>query len=84
MSISTASSPRFSTADLSPGAARACRLVTGFWLVMTTIQFVVWLLGCVIGMTFVAPFWLWSAVVGGALVAGLRWTVAFRRTRSAP
>lgn len=60
---------------MSPRAARAFRVATGFWLAMTAIQFVVWLLGCVIGMTFVAPFWLWTALVGGAVVAGLRWTV---------
>ncbi|GAA1991555.1 hypothetical protein [Amycolatopsis minnesotensis] len=60
----------------SPRMARACRVITGIWLGATAVQFVVWLLGCVIGLTFVAPFWLWSAFVGGAVVAALRWTVA--------
>ena len=48
------------------------KVITGLWAVVTLVQFTVWLAICLIGWHFVSPWWLWTFVIGGAAVGGLR------------
>ncbi|MEU0532551.1 hypothetical protein [Amycolatopsis tolypomycina] len=52
------------------GLAR--RVVTIVWAVVGGIQFVIWLLMSLISMSFKAPFWLWT-IVGGGIVLAVWW-----------
>jgi|1185.fasta_scaffold312319_1 hypothetical protein len=54
----------------SGGLAR--RVVTIVWAVVGGIQFVIWLLMSLISMSFKAPFWLWT-IVGGGIVLAVWW-----------
>ena len=47
------------------------KAVTGVWAAVSLIQLTVWLLVCVIGWHFVNPWWLWTVLVGGAVVGAL-------------
>ncbi|QWF77268.1 hypothetical protein [Amycolatopsis sp. CA-230715] len=47
------------------------RVVTWVWLGVNVVQIAVWLLMCLIGLHFAPPFWLWSVVGGGLVVAAL-------------
>jgi len=55
------------------GLIIARRVATGIWLGMSLIQFCVWMLVCLIGLHLVNPWWLWTAIGGGLIVAGLWW-----------
>ncbi|MEV6646002.1 hypothetical protein [Amycolatopsis sp. NPDC051371] len=55
-----------------PPGGLARRVVTIVWAVVGGIQFVIWLLMCLISMSFKAPFWLWT-IVGGGLVLAVWW-----------
>ena len=62
-------------ADATPprGLTTALRVVTGVWLVTCVVQFVVWMSLAVFGH-FDSPWWLWSDLGLGAVVAMLWWT----------
>lgn len=55
------------------GLTMALQAVTGVWLVACVVQFVVWLALAVFGH-FDGPWWLWSDLGLGAIVAMLWWT----------
>ncbi|WP_410784693.1 DUF1707 domain-containing protein [Kribbella sp. C-35] len=55
------------------GLTVALQAVTGVWLVACVVQFVVWLALAVFGH-FDGPWWLWSDLGLGAIVAILWWT----------
>ncbi|GAA1606262.1 MULTISPECIES: DUF1707 SHOCT-like domain-containing protein [Kribbella] len=55
------------------GLTTALQAVTGVWLVACVVQFVVWLALAVFGH-FDGPWWLWSDLGLGAIVAMLWWT----------
>ncbi len=57
-------------ARLSGSPAR--RVVTIIWMVVSGVQFVIWLLMSLISSSFKAPFWLWTIGIGG--VALLVWS----------
>ncbi|HET6708434.1 hypothetical protein [Amycolatopsis sp.] len=61
------------------GLARS--IVTIVWAVVGGAQFVIWLLMCLISMSFKAPFWLWTVVVGGAVLLAWWYADPARRTR---
>ena len=48
-------------------------VVTGVWLAVSLVQFVVWTLVCLIGWHLVNPWWIWTVLVGGVVVGGLWW-----------
>lgn len=50
------------------------RVVTMAWLGIGSVQFVIWMMICLIGWHVVNPFWLWTAAVGGLIVGGL-WAI---------
>jgi hypothetical protein len=52
----------------------ARRVVTVAWLGIGSLQFVIWMMICLVGWHFADPFWLWTAAVGGVLVGGM-WAV---------
>ncbi|GAA1951159.1 DUF1707 domain-containing protein [Amycolatopsis minnesotensis] len=54
------------------GLVTVRRVVTWALLGVNVVQIAVWLLMCVIGLHFAPPFWLWS-VVGGGLVVAVLW-----------
>jgi hypothetical protein len=62
-------------ADAIPprGLTKALRVVTGVWLVTCVVQFVVWASLAMFGH-FDSPWWLWSDLGLGAVVAILWWT----------
>ncbi|MET9270442.1 DUF1707 domain-containing protein [Kribbella sp. NPDC003557] len=62
-------------ADAIPprGLTTALRVVTGVWLVTCVVQFVVWASLAMFGH-FDSPWWLWSDLGLGAVVAILWWT----------
>jgi hypothetical protein len=47
-------------------------MITMLWLLVSTVQFTVWTLVCVIGWHLASPWWLWTVAVGGIIVVGLR------------
>lgn len=49
-------------------SALARWIVTIVWAVVGGAQFVIWLLMCLITMTFKAPFWLWTIGIGGVVL----------------
>jgi hypothetical protein len=49
------------------------RAVTTFWVLATGVQIVVWIMIMIIGRHLQEPWWLWTALPGAALTAGLRW-----------
>ncbi|GAA1139985.1 hypothetical protein GCM10009630_43560 [Kribbella jejuensis] len=55
------------------GLTVALQAVSGAWLVACVVQFVVWLALAVFGH-FDGPWWLWSDLGLGAIVAMLWWT----------
>ncbi|GAA1587139.1 hypothetical protein GCM10009804_48980 [Kribbella hippodromi] len=55
------------------GLTMALRAVTGVWLVACVVQFVVWAALALFGH-FDGPWWLWSDLGLGAVVAILWWT----------
>jgi hypothetical protein len=57
------------------------KIITMVWLVLTCLQFTVWLLSCLISWHLVSPWWLWPAGVGGVLVGGIWLATAKVRTR---
>ena len=64
----------------SSGLARW--IVTVVWAVVGGAQFVIWLLMCLITMTFKAPFWLWTIGVGGVVLLLWWYLDPARRTRA--
>ena len=52
----------------------ARRIATAIWLAGVALQFVIWVLMCLIGRHLADPFWLWTAAVGGVVVGGM-WAV---------
>ncbi|MEC3974120.1 hypothetical protein [Amycolatopsis sp. H20-H5] len=44
--------------------------ITLLWVLATLLQLSVWTLVCVISWHFVNPWWLWTAAIGGLVVAG--------------
>ena len=82
---STPFSPR-SLIALPAGAAPSplvtlARAATVVWLAVSAINFVVWLVICLISGSLDAPWWLWLFGVGGAVVGGLRLAAANHRPR---
>jgi hypothetical protein len=59
---------------MNKGLLTVRRVATGIWLGVCGLQFVIWLLICLIGWHLANPFWLWTAAVGGVIVGGL-WAV---------
>jgi hypothetical protein len=55
------------------GLAMATRVVTVLWLGASAVQFVVWVLIVLVAGHWGGPWWLWTAIPGGALAAGLWW-----------
>jgi hypothetical protein len=43
-------------------------IVTIVWAVVGGAQFVIWLLMCLISLSFKAPFWLWTIGIGGVVL----------------
>ncbi|SEF36335.1 hypothetical protein SAMN05421837_11086 [Amycolatopsis pretoriensis] len=43
-------------------------IVTVVWAIVGGAQFVIWLLMCLITMSFKAPFWLWTIGIGGVVL----------------
>jgi hypothetical protein len=62
-------------------SAGVLKVITGLWAVITLIQFTVWLLICLIGWRLISPWWLWTLVIGGAAVGGLRVALKLREGR---
>lgn len=64
-------------APVQPPAAQVdrplLRLLTGGWLAINVINFVVWALICIIGFQWESPWWLWSFAPAGLLLAGAWW-----------
>jgi hypothetical protein len=62
-------------ADAAPprGLTTALRALSGVWLVACVVQFVVWVALAIFGH-FDGPWWLWSDLGLGAVVAILWWT----------
>lgn len=62
-------------ADAAPprGLTTALRAVTSVWLVTCVVQFVIWVALAIFGH-FDGPWWLWSDLGLGAVVAILWWT----------
>jgi hypothetical protein len=62
-------------ADAAPprGLTTALRAFTGVWLVTCVVQFVIWVALAMFGH-FDGPWWLWSDLGLGAVVAILWWT----------
>jgi cbb3-type cytochrome oxidase subunit 3 len=60
------------------------RVITYLWLAILGVQFVIWLLMCLIAGRFFGPFWLWTLGIGG-IVIGVAWWMSdpSRRTRDA-
>ena len=56
------------------GLTTALGVAGGVWLVGTLVQIMVWLVIAVVNGGPDGPWWLYSAVVGGAVVAGI-WAV---------
>lgn len=56
-----------------PGLVPVRRVITWVWLGLNVVQIAVWLLMCLIGLHFAPPFWLWSVLGGGLVVAALWW-----------
>jgi hypothetical protein len=50
----------------STGLARW--IVTIVWAVVGGLQFVIWLIMCLVDLTFKAPFWLWTIGIGGVVL----------------
>jgi hypothetical protein len=49
-------------------------VVTGVWLAVSAVQFLVWSVICLIGWHFANPWWIWTVLVGGVVVGGF-WAV---------
>jgi undecaprenyl pyrophosphate phosphatase UppP len=60
-----------STEETRSSGGLARRIVTIAWAVISSIQFVIWLLMSLISTSFKSPFWLWTIGIGG--VALLLW-----------
>lgn len=56
------------------------RLLTGGWLAINVVNFVVWALICMIGFQWESPWWLWSLVPAGLALAGAWWASTPGRT----
>ncbi|WP_326565382.1 hypothetical protein VSH64_26410 [Amycolatopsis rhabdoformis] len=52
---------------MTGGLAR--RIITVIWVVVSGVQFVIWLLMSIISGSVKSPFWLWTVVGGGVLLA---------------
>jgi hypothetical protein len=61
-----------STGQARSSGGLARRVVTIAWAVIGGIQFVIWLLMCLISMSFKSPFWLWT-IGGGGIVLLVWW-----------
>jgi hypothetical protein len=48
------------------------RVLTALWLGVVLVEVVIWLAICVIGGNLESPWWLWSVLVGGVVVGGVR------------
>jgi hypothetical protein len=59
-------------AENRSGLHTARNVVTAAWVGVSSLQFVIWVLICVIGWHLANPFWLWTLVLGG-LVVGAMW-----------
>lgn len=51
--------------------AMVARAATLVWLVVSAVNFVVWLLVCLFSQSLDSPWFLWSLVTGGIVVAGI-------------
>jgi hypothetical protein len=60
-----------SSEDIRSTSGRARWIVTMLWVVVSGIQFVIWLMMSLISGSFKTPFWLWTIGLGG--VALLAW-----------
>jgi hypothetical protein len=63
-------------------AARSVALLV--WLGGSAVQIVIWVLVCVISRRLASPWWLWTVVVGGAVVAVVWWSTRPGRSDRAP
>ncbi|MGW4396857.1 hypothetical protein ACWEHA_16330 [Amycolatopsis nivea] len=63
-----------STEKTRSGSGSARLIVTIAWAAVLGVQFVIWLLMCLISMSFKWPFWLWT-LGGGVLVLGVWWSL---------
>ena len=70
-----------STEGTRPAGGLARRVVTIVWAVVGGIQFVIWLLMSLISQSFKAPFWLWTIVGGGIVLAAWWYLDPARRAR---
>jgi hypothetical protein len=43
-------------------------IITIVWAVVGGLQFVIWLIMCLVDMTFKSPFWLWTIGIGGVVL----------------
>jgi len=69
----------------SPGLLATRQVVTAVWFALTLVQFVIWVLVCIIGLHFANPWWIWS-FVGGLIIVGPLWWFAdaeFRTSNAA-
>jgi hypothetical protein len=55
------------------GQATALRVVTGLWLGVAVIQFIVWAAVCAVRGSVDSPWWFWEFIGGAIVVGGLRW-----------
>lgn len=55
-----------SSEETRSSGSPARRVVTIIWVVISAVQFVIWLLMSLISASFKTPFWLWTIATGGA------------------
>lgn len=58
-----------SAVDTSANLRLIRRIIVAIWLGITGIQIVIWLLIGIFGKNFPDPWWLWTGVSGGVVVA---------------
>lgn len=65
------------------GLDRAARIATWIWAVVSAVNFVIWLMVCIISGSTDAPWWAWEVGPGGVVVGAL-WLAArsYRRSSS--
>ncbi|HVX46083.1 MAG TPA: DUF1707 domain-containing protein [Mycobacteriales bacterium] len=72
--------PAITAPKSAPTDRPMLRLLTGGWLAINVVNFVVWALICIIGFRWESPWWLWSLVPAGLVLAGAWWATTPGRT----
>lgn len=49
------------------------RVVSGLWVALCAFQISIWMIGSIVSLDFVNPWWLWTVAVGGIVISGMWW-----------